>query len=118
MEAQALTELSMPHGHCNTILIFRFRLIFEMLKYNREKYQIIRELELLIIDEISMVRCDVLDAIEYILRVYRDKPYLPFGGVQVLMLGDPFQLPPVMKREEQAILGEYYKTSYFFSSNV
>jgi hypothetical protein len=92
--------------------------IFEMLKYNREKYQIIRELELLIIDEISMVRCDVLDAIEYILRVYRDKPYLPFGGVQVLMLGDPFQLPPVMKREEQAILGEYYKTSYFFSSNV
>ena len=92
--------------------------IFEMLKYNREKYQIIRELELLIIDEISMVRCDVLDAIEYILRVYRDKPYLPFGGVQVLMLGDPFRLPPVMKREEQAILGEYYKTSYFFSSNV
>ena len=92
--------------------------IFEMLKYNREKSQIIRELELLIIDEISMVRCDVLDAIEYILRVYRDKPYLPFGGVQVLMLGDPFQLPPVMKREEQAILGEYYKTSYFFSSNV
>ena len=92
--------------------------IFEMLKYNREKYQIIRELELLIIDEISMVRCDVLDAIEYILRVYRDKPYLPFGGVQVLMLGDPFQLPPVMKREEQAILGEYYKTLYFFSSNV
>ena len=84
--------------------------IFEMLKYNREKSQIIRELELLIIDEISMVRCDVLDAIEYILRVYRDKPYLPFGGVQVLMLGDPFQLPPVMKREEQAILGEYYKT--------
>ena len=92
--------------------------IFEMLKYNREKSQIIRELELLIIDEISMVRCDVLDAIEYILRVYRDKPYLPFGGVQVLMLGDPFQLPPVMKREEQAILGEYYKTLYFFSSNV
>ncbi|MAJ50926.1 MAG: DNA helicase [Flammeovirgaceae bacterium] len=92
--------------------------IFEMLKYNREKFQIIQELELLIIDEISMVRCDVLDAIEYILRVYRDKPYLPFGGVQVLMLGDPFQLPPVTKYEEQAILGDYYKTLYFFSSNV
>ena len=92
--------------------------IFEMLKYNREKSQIIREMELLIIDEISMVRCDVLDAIEYILRVYRDKPYLPFGGVQVLMLGDPFQLPPVVKLEEQAILKEYYKTLYFFSSNV
>ncbi|NQW27490.1 MAG: AAA family ATPase [Flammeovirgaceae bacterium] len=92
--------------------------IFEMLKYNREKHQILRELELLIIDEISMVRCDVLDAIEYILRVYRDKPYLPFGGVQVLMLGDPFQLPPVVKREEIVILNPYYKTSYFFSSNV
>ena len=78
--------------------------IFEMLKYNREKSQIIREMELLIIDEISMVRCDVLDAIEYILRVFRDKPYLPFGGVQVLMLGDPFQLPPVVKREERDIL--------------
>ena len=64
--------------------------IFEMLKYNREKSQIIREMELLIIDGISMVRCDVLDAIEYILWVFRDKPYLPFGGVQVLMLGDPF----------------------------
>ena len=92
--------------------------IFEMLKYNREKSQIIREMELLIIDEISMVRCDVLDAIEYILRVFRDKPYLPFGGVQVLMLGDPFQLPPVIKHEERAILKEYYKTLYFFSSNV
>ena len=92
--------------------------IFEMLKYNREKSQIIREMELLIIDEISMVRCDVLDAIEYILRVFRDKPYLPFGGVQVLMLGDPFQLPPVVKSDEQAILREYYKTLYFFSSNV
>ena len=91
--------------------------IFEMLKYNREKSQIIREMELLIIDEISMVRCDVLDAIEYILRVFRDKPYLPFGGVQVLMLGDPFQLPPVVKSDEQAILREYYKTLYFFSSN-
>ena len=92
--------------------------IFEMLKYNREKSQIIQEMELLIIDEISMVRCDVLDAIEYILRVFRDKPYLPFGGVQVLMLGDPFQLPPVVKSDEQAILKEYYKTLYFFSSNV
>ena len=92
--------------------------IFEMLKYNREKSQIIREMELLIIDEISMVRCDVLDAIEYILRVFRDKPYLPFGGVQVLMLGDPFQLPPVVKSDEQTILREYYKTLYFFSSNV
>ncbi len=86
-------------------------------KLNKRKRDIIRSLDLLIIDEISMVRADMLDAIDRILRKYR-KNDRPFGGLQVLMIGDLYQLPPVVKREEQGIMATYYDSPYFFDSHV
>jgi energy-coupling factor transporter ATP-binding protein EcfA2 len=88
------------------------------LKYNRVRLALLRNLELLIIDEISMVRCDVLDAIDTILRSVRRKQHLPFGGVQLLMIGDLFQLPPVAQGPEWQILSQYYKSEFFFDSKV
>lgn len=75
---------------------------------------VVRSIDLLIIDEISMVRCDMLDATDMILRHYR-KSRKPFGGVQIVMFGDLFQLCPVVKKEEWDTLKEYYKSLYFFS---
>lgn len=82
------------------------------------KRSMLYHLELLVIDEISMVRADILDAIDAILRRYRYKPNLPFGGVQVICIGDLFQLSPVVRNEEEAILSKYYSSPYFFSSHV
>ena len=84
-------------------------------KFNRRKIDIIRSLDLLVIDEISMVRADLLDGIDRVLRKYKDKDKV-FGGVQVLMIGDMQQLAPVVKDHEKAILQKYYETPYFFSS--
>lgn len=83
----------------------------------QERIDAYRELELLIIDEISMVRADVLDAIDAILCRYRGSDE-PFGGVQVVMFGDLYQLPPVVKGDEAEMLKTYYKTPNFFSANV
>jgi len=88
------------------------------IKMSGERRKILQQLELLIIDEISMVRCDVLDAIDAILRHFRNRYQLPFGGVQVLLIGDMFQLPPVVKEDEWGILSGYYNSSYFFDSMV
>jgi len=88
------------------------------IKMNNERRKILNELELLIIDEISMVRADVLDAIDLILRHFRNRHKEPFGGVQLLFIGDLFQLPPVAKEEEWKILSKYYDSPYFFSSKV
>ena len=82
-----------------------------------QKIRLIRSLDLLVIDEISMVRADMLDAIDQVLRTYRETS-LPFGGVQLLMIGDLHQLPPVVKHEDWAMLQEYYATPYFFSSQA
>jgi hypothetical protein len=84
-------------------------------KFSRQKINIIKGLDLLVIDEISMVRADLLDGIDAVLRQYRDR-HLPFGGVQLLMIGDLQQLAPVVKREDWAILSRYYKTGFFFGS--
>lgn len=92
--------------------------IFTTFRYREDKREIIENLELLIIDEISMVRADMLDVIDKILRVFRRKPYLPFGGVQVILIGDTFQLPPIADNEQWAILSQFYKTPFFFSSKV
>ncbi|HAI39942.1 MAG TPA: DNA helicase, partial [Maribacter sp.] len=92
--------------------------IYDTFKYQEEKRDIIENLELLIIDEISMVRSDVLDVIDKILRVCRKKPHFPFGGVQVILIGDTFQLPPIANREEWNILSQFYKTPFFFSAKV
>lgn len=83
------------------------------------KLNLIRSLELIVIDEISMVRADVLDQIDVILRKLRKtESHKPFGGVQLLMIGDLSQLPPVAKQEEWDFLKQYYQTPYFFSSRV
>ncbi|MBW6490200.1 MAG: helix-turn-helix domain-containing protein [Lentimicrobium sp.] len=84
-------------------------------KMNRTKINIIKSLDLLVIDEISMVRADLLDAIDSVLRRYRNRN-LPFGGVQLLMIGDLQQLAPIAKEEEWQLLRNYYETVYFFSS--
>ncbi len=88
------------------------------LKYNGQRLAIFRNLELLVIDEISMVRADMLDQIDITLRQVRKKTHLPFGGVQVLLIGDMYQLPPVVQNEEWKLLSEVYKSPYFFDSLV
>jgi hypothetical protein len=86
-------------------------------KFSREKIRLIRSLDLLVIDEVSMVRADMLDAIDEVLRRFRN-PAKPFGGVQVLIIGDLFQLSPVVKEDEWELLKPYYTSAYFFSSRV
>lgn len=86
-------------------------------RMSREKINIIRSLDLLIIDEISMVRADTLDAVDAALRRYKNH-HQPFGGVQVLMIGDLQQLAPVVRNEDMQILGEYYRVFYFFGSRA
>lgn len=86
-------------------------------RYGKEKINIIRSIDLLVIDEISMVRADVLDSVDAVLRRFRDRSK-PFGGVQLLMIGDLRQLSPVVKEEEWQMLSKYYDTPYFFSSQA
>jgi len=86
-------------------------------KFGREKINIIKSLDLLVIDEISMVRADLLDGIDDVLRQYRNRNK-PFGGVQLLMIGDLQQLAPVVKDDEWEILNKYYETAFFFSSRA
>jgi hypothetical protein len=94
--------------------------IYTTFRYREEKRNIIEGLELLIIDEISMVRCDMLDVIDRILRVFRKNPFIPFGGVQVILIGDTFQLPPIAseRTNEWQILSQFYESRFFFSSKV
>ena len=92
--------------------------LISKLRLTNERKEVMQQLELLIIDEISMVRCDVLDAIDTVLRHVRSQYHKPFGGVQVLYIGDMYQLPPVVKDDEWQILKGYYANQYFFSSHV
>lgn len=85
--------------------------------FRRQKLRLIRTVDLVVIDEISMVRADLLDAIDSVLRQYRDRNR-PFGGVQMLMIGDMQQLAPVARDDEWAMLRSYYDTPYFFSSKA
>ena len=84
---------------------------------NEDEARVVRQLQVLIIDEVSMVRCDMMDAADDILRHYRNSKE-PFGGVQVVMFGDLFQLMPVADEEEEEQLMEYYESLYFFGSKV
>ena len=86
-------------------------------KLHKNKIDMLRELELLVIDEVSMLRADVLDSIDYVLRHYRHSDQ-PFGGVQMLYIGDMFQLPPVVKFDEWDILGKYYPSPFFFHAKA
>ncbi|MDR1683111.1 MAG: AAA family ATPase [Candidatus Symbiothrix sp.] len=93
------------------------RLKADQMRFNREKINIIRSMDLLVIDEISMVRADLLDGIDHVLRRFRNAAK-PFGGVQLLMIGDLQQLAPVVKEDEREWLNQYYETPYFFSSSA
>lgn len=89
------------------------------LKYTSEKRKIIREVELIVIDEISMVRADIIDFIDKVLRVYSRNMREPFGGKQLLLVGDIYQLEPVVKEDERRMLHPYYPTtSFFFGARV
>ena len=92
--------------------------IHEFFKYTKPHRKLLQELELVIIDEISMVRADIIDAVDRILRVYSHNLREPFGGKQVLLVGDVFQLEPVVKGDEREILNRFYPTPYFFSARV
>ncbi len=93
-------------------------IVFKELHINSKKKKLLRQMKLLIIDEISMVRADVVDAIDKLLKAVTGKIDKPFGGKQVLMIGDNFQLPPVSKPNEDEILGPHYKSPFFFDSHV
>ena len=92
--------------------------LFANIRFSANKRELLQELELLIIDEISMVRADMLDAVDAILRHFRQQPLAPFGGVQVIYIGDLFQLPPVISQEEWQLLKEYYNSPFFFDAKV
>lgn len=94
--------------------IFRRKDLF---RFSAEKQKIIRTLDLLIIDEISMVRADILDAVDFILRMIRQNDR-PFGNVQLLMIGDLYQLSPVVKTDEWQLLSSYYNSPFFFESHA
>jgi hypothetical protein len=90
--------------------------LISKIRYNGQRQQLLRRMELLVIDEISMVRCDVMDAIDTILRSVRRNHDTPFGGVQLLCIGDLHQLPPVAGNQDWSILQEYYESPFFFDS--
>lgn len=97
--------------------IYNKKRLLSTIRYRKEKRALIQELELLIIDEVSMLRADMLDAIDTILKSVR-RDARPFGGLQVLFIGDLYQLPPVVKHHEWAVMQNYYKSPFFFSANV
>jgi len=90
--------------------------LFKNLRLSAPKRELLQELELLIIDEVSMVRADTLDAIDAVLRNVRQQPLVPFGGVQMLYIGDLFQLPPVVRQDEWRLLQDFYKSPFFFDA--
>ena len=88
------------------------------LRISKPKRELMSEMDLLIIDEVSMVRADLLDAVDDILRSVRGNRNKPFGGVQVLFIGDLFQLPPVVQDQEKGLLSKYYESPFFFNAEV
>ena len=92
--------------------------VIKNLQMYDSKRKLLREVELLIIDEVSMLRADLLDAIDLVLRNVRRRSNLPFGGVQILFIGDLLQLPPVVKNEEWQLLKPFYNSIYFFDAQV
>ncbi|MEM6830946.1 MAG: DEAD/DEAH box helicase, partial [Bacteroidota bacterium] len=92
--------------------------LFRETKFNATKRKLIQELELLIIDEVSMLRADLLDCIDHTLRYLRKIPNRPFGGLQILFIGDLMQLPPVVKDTEMELLSSFYPSMYFFEARA
>ncbi|WP_422355955.1 helix-turn-helix domain-containing protein [Roseivirga pacifica] len=92
--------------------------LFSGLRFNSAKRNLLQEMELLIIDEVSMLRADLLDCIDHMLRYLRKERNIPFGGAQILFIGDLLQLPPVVKEDEWNILKNHYNSSYFFEAKA
>ncbi len=103
------------HSQESSVPVTNRNTLFKNLRLSNSKRDLLQELELLIIDEVSMVRCDMLDAVDAILRVVR-KNQKPFGGVQVLFIGDLFQLSPVAGTKEWHLLKDHYESPFFFHS--
>ena len=97
---------------------FSPRRIRKTLRYSAQKVKLIKKLQLIIIDEISMVRCDIIDFIDKVLRIYSGNMREPFGGKQLLFVGDIFQLEPVVTRDMREILKRYYNQFFFFNARV
>ena len=97
---------------------YSLRRIGKKVKLNKEKLRLIRELELIVIDEISMVRADVIDFVDRLLRNIRRRHHEPFGGCQMLLVGDIFQLEPVVTSDTRTVLGHYYDNFFFFNALV
>lgn len=97
---------------------FSIRNIRQTLKYNSEKIKLLKEVELIIIDEISMVRADIIDFIDKVLRVYNRNMREPFGGKQLLLVGDIYQLEPVVREEDRKLLSPFYSSSFFFDAKI
>lgn len=94
------------------------RTLFQEAKFNASKRKLVQELELLIIDEVSMLRADLLDCIDHTLRHLRKRKFEPFGGLQILFIGDLMQLPPVVREDEIQLLRPYYNSPYFFEARA
>ena len=109
---------AMPFDLPTNIVFHNKESLKKQMRMTAQRRNVLLRLELLIIDEVSMLRSDVLDAIDATLRIVRHTPYTPFGGVQVLFIGDLMQLPPVVKHEEWQILRGYYKSPFFFDATV
>ncbi len=92
--------------------------IRKTLRYNSEKIKIIKELELIIIDEISMVRADIIDFIDKVLRIYSQNMREPFGGKQLLLVGDIYQLEPVVTENDRQLLQPFYPSAFFFNAKI
>jgi hypothetical protein len=111
----------LPNGNLQGNINFELNTpttLIKNLKINKAKRQLIQSIELLIIDEVSMLRADILDAIDLTLKTIRKERNTPFGGVQMLFIGDMLQLPPVVKQDEWPILSRYYSSMYFFNAQA
>ena len=106
------------HADTNKVEVNDRNTLLKQLRLTSERKEILQQLDLLVIDEISMVRADLLDAIDVVLRYVRNNFAQPFGGVQLLYIGDMYQLPPVVKQDEWQILHSVYESPFFFNSHV
>ena len=108
-------DIPLPEGR---VQVNTPRTLSRQRRFRKEKLQLLRELDLLIIDEVSMLRADLLDCIDQVLRQQRRRWHQPFGGVQLLLIGDLMQLPPVVREAERPLLQRYYDSMYFFSAQA
>lgn len=115
--AAFVPDTNLPFSNSGTVKFETRDSLRRHFRMRYDKQQVIQNLELLVIDEVSMLRADLLDAMDYMLRTVRRKN-APFGGVQVLYIGDLLQLPPVIKNEEWEVLRQYYNGKFFFHSHA